>query len=75
MKRKLLSEQICEIRSKLKALIDKWTSQLATSKCEFKECGRIVDYILRNQKCKLPWSINETEIAMQMTEKLFMPGI
>ena len=60
---RLLQEQLKEIAMKLKTLVQKWTSQLVQGTLGVLETERIVDYVLNNQKCKLPWSIHETQIA------------
>jgi hypothetical protein len=59
------------IDSKIHSLIQKWDSDYEESQHSDQVIGEIVEYVERNKKCKLPWTVKEVQAAIASVEKLF----
>ncbi len=59
------------IDSKINGLIQKWESEYEDSNHNEKIIGEISDYIEKNKKCKLPWTVKEVQEAIASVWKLF----
>lgn len=58
------------IDSKIEGLVKKWDKQFAAAESKETVVKEIVTYVLKNTKCKLPWTIKEIEIALSAVNNL-----
>jgi len=59
------------IDSKINGLIQKWENDYEESSHSEKVITEICDYIEKNKKCKLPWTVKEVQEAISSVRKLF----
>lgn len=67
----LLEEYKASIKLKIKNLIVRWTKDLRASENKDEIVDGICNYIEKNKKCKLPWSVKEVSEAIRAVNGLF----
>jgi hypothetical protein len=69
---KYLEKEYLEvIDGKINGLIQKWDHEYEESKQNEKTIEDICNYIEKNKKCKLPWTLKEVQEAILSVRKLF----
>ena len=67
----LESEYKREIGKKLESLLLRWDQQLQDEGSNTEEVERTIkEYLLKNKRCKLPWTINEVEESIERFKNL-----
>lgn len=67
----LLSEYSTDIKKKLETLMDRWAELLdSESGIESEKQKEILDYVMFNKRCKLPWSVSEVRESVEKFDKL-----
>ena len=51
-------------------MVDKWNEIYLSMNLSEKSLFFISDYIEFNKKCKLPWTVNEVEVAIVTVKKM-----
>jgi hypothetical protein len=71
LKNNLIADYEKLIDYKLETLFNRWSLSIFESENKNEAVNDICKYMEQNNKCKLPWDINEIKIAIKCTEKLF----
>ena len=67
----LESEYKREIGKKLESLLLRWDQQLQDETSNTEDVERnIKEYLLKNKRCKLPWTINEVDESIERFKNL-----
>lgn len=59
------------IDSKITGLIERWETEYESTPDKDKTVDEICNYIEKNKKCKLPWTVKEVQEAVNSVKKLF----
>ena len=67
----LLTEYSADIKKKLETLMDRWAELLdSESGIESEKQKELLDYVMFNKRCKLPWSVSEVRESVEKFDKL-----
>jgi hypothetical protein len=62
----LFNEYKCEMSKKIESLLSRWDQQLQDQNANFQEVeSSIKEYLLKNKRCKLPWTMKEVKESIE----------